>query len=60
LETTLKLYRAELAPVDFVKAPEDSRLKINNWVEEQTAGRKSRMNPLNPELLGLSAPSIWP
>uniref|UniRef100_A0A8C4R5E7 Serpin family B member 1 n=1 Tax=Eptatretus burgeri TaxID=7764 RepID=A0A8C4R5E7_EPTBU len=39
LETTLKLYRAELTPVDFVKAPEDSRLKINNWVLEQTAGK---------------------
>uniref|UniRef100_UPI00358DDF5C leukocyte elastase inhibitor-like n=1 Tax=Myxine glutinosa TaxID=7769 RepID=UPI00358DDF5C len=39
LETTLTLYRAELEPVDFVKAPEDSRLKINGWVEEQTAGK---------------------
>uniref|UniRef100_UPI00358EB065 leukocyte elastase inhibitor-like n=1 Tax=Myxine glutinosa TaxID=7769 RepID=UPI00358EB065 len=39
LETTLKLYQAQLAPVDFVKAPEDSRLKINGWVEEQTAGK---------------------
>uniref|UniRef100_UPI00358FAEAE leukocyte elastase inhibitor-like n=1 Tax=Myxine glutinosa TaxID=7769 RepID=UPI00358FAEAE len=39
LETTLTLYRAELAPVDFVNAPEDSRLKINGWVEEQTAGK---------------------
>ncbi|XP_067272894.1 leukocyte elastase inhibitor-like [Pseudorasbora parva] len=39
LESTLKLYHAELQPVDFTGAAEDSRKLINTWVEEQTENK---------------------
>ncbi|XP_067272893.1 leukocyte elastase inhibitor-like [Pseudorasbora parva] len=39
LESTLKLYHAELQPVDFIGAAEDSRKLINTWVEEQTENK---------------------
>ncbi|XP_067272887.1 leukocyte elastase inhibitor-like isoform X1 [Pseudorasbora parva] len=39
LESTLKLYHAELQAVDFIGAAEDSRKLINTWVEEQTENK---------------------
>ena len=35
LEATQKFYNADLKAVDFIGAPEDCRVEINNWVEEQ-------------------------
>ena len=32
-------YHASLEPVDFVNAADESRKKINSWVESQTNGR---------------------
>jgi serpin B len=37
LEATERCYGARLAEVDFRAAAEDARLRINAWVEEQTA-----------------------
>lgn len=34
-----KYYHASLEPVDFVNAADESRKKINSWVESQTNGR---------------------
>ncbi|XP_056620253.1 leukocyte elastase inhibitor-like [Triplophysa dalaica] len=39
LDSTLKLYHAELQSVDFVGASEKSRQIINKWVEEQTENK---------------------
>ncbi|XP_043832106.1 leukocyte elastase inhibitor-like [Dromiciops gliroides] len=39
LNSTQKLYGAELATVDFQHASEDARQKINQWVKEQTEGK---------------------
>ncbi|XP_043835250.1 leukocyte elastase inhibitor-like [Dromiciops gliroides] len=39
LNSTQKLYGAELATVDFRHASEDARQKINQWVKEQTEGK---------------------
>lgn len=37
VDSSQKFYRAGLEKLDFIKASEDSRKYINNWVEEQTA-----------------------
>ncbi|XP_060706207.1 leukocyte elastase inhibitor-like isoform X2 [Hemiscyllium ocellatum] len=39
LASTLKYYEAELAAVDFAKAPEEVREQINSWTETQTEGK---------------------
>ncbi len=36
LDSTLKLYHADLQAVDFISASDESRQLINKWVEEQT------------------------
>ena len=39
------MYSAELASVDFLRAPEDARKTINAWVKEQTGGERGRRWP---------------
>uniref|UniRef100_A0A673NBY6 Leukocyte elastase inhibitor-like n=1 Tax=Sinocyclocheilus rhinocerous TaxID=307959 RepID=A0A673NBY6_9TELE len=39
LNSTLKLYHAELQAVDFIGASDESRQLINKWVEEQTENK---------------------
>ncbi|XP_026111388.1 leukocyte elastase inhibitor-like [Carassius auratus] len=39
LESTLKLYHADLQAVDFIGAFDESRQLINKWVEEQTENK---------------------
>lgn len=39
LDYVEKHYHASLEPVDFVNAADESRKKINSWVESQTHGR---------------------
>ncbi|RXN26575.1 leukocyte elastase inhibitor-like protein [Labeo rohita] len=39
LDSSLKLYHAELQAVDFTGASEESRQLINKWVEEQTENK---------------------
>lgn len=38
LDYVEKHYHASLEPVDFVNAADESRKKINSWVESQTNG----------------------
>lgn len=40
-------YRAPLEIMDFIKAPDPSRLKINQWVEKQTKNRIKDLIPAN-------------
>jgi serpin B len=46
LDLLAENYGAGLRPLDFMKAPEDSRTKINNWVSDQT---ESRIKDLIPQ-----------
>nr|XP_023679192.1 leukocyte elastase inhibitor-like [Paramormyrops kingsleyae] len=46
LDATWKFYQAELEPMDFIGAAEESRCQINQWVEAQTNGKI--MDILNP------------
>ncbi|MDD5287998.1 MAG: serpin family protein [Dehalococcoidales bacterium] len=46
LDILAENYGAGIRPLDFVRAPEDSRLTINNWVSEQT---ENRINDLLPQ-----------
>ncbi|XP_066578714.1 leukocyte elastase inhibitor-like [Amia ocellicauda] len=39
LESTRQFYHADLVPVSFAGAPEESRKQVNIWVEEQTEGK---------------------
>ncbi|XP_073789144.1 serpin peptidase inhibitor, clade B (ovalbumin), member 1-like isoform X2 [Danio rerio] len=39
LDSTMKLYHAELQTVDFIRASEESRQLINKWVEKQTENK---------------------
>ncbi|KAJ8276868.1 hypothetical protein GJAV_G00068820 [Gymnothorax javanicus] len=39
LESTQKFYSADLVPMDFIGAAEESRKRINQWAEEQTNGK---------------------
>ncbi|KAJ8276870.1 hypothetical protein GJAV_G00068840 [Gymnothorax javanicus] len=39
LESTCKFYSADLVPLDFIGATEESRKQINQWVEGQTEGK---------------------
>ncbi len=45
LSVTREDYGAELARLDFVKAPNDARLTINDWVEAKTKGRIEDLIP---------------
>jgi len=45
LDVLAENYGAGLRPLDFAKAPEESRLTINNWVSEQTEGRIQDLIP---------------
>lgn len=39
LDYVEKYFHASLEPVDFLNATDESRKKINSWVESQTNGR---------------------
>ncbi|XP_061894485.1 leukocyte elastase inhibitor [Entelurus aequoreus] len=39
LDATLKYYKADLKPVDFIGASEACRAEINSWVEQQTENK---------------------
>ncbi|XP_053706332.1 leukocyte elastase inhibitor-like [Synchiropus splendidus] len=39
LDSTQKFYQAELKPLDFMGAAEESRAEINGWVEQQTESK---------------------
>jgi len=45
LDTLAQNYGAGLRILDFVKAPEDSRITINDWVSEQTEDRIKDLIP---------------
>ena len=45
LDILAENYGAGLRPLDFIKAPEESRITINNWVSEQTEGRIEDLIP---------------
>ncbi|XP_034980720.1 serpin B6 [Zootoca vivipara] len=50
VDSSQKFYQAGLEKLDFIKASEDSRKYINNWVEEQTASKIQ--NLLAPGIIG--------
>ena len=55
LDVLAENYGAGVRPVDFVGAPEESRLKINDWVADQTQGRiKDLIPPGPPEIINTS------
>ncbi|NWX02194.1 OVAL protein, partial [Caloenas nicobarica] len=45
LDSTRALYQAELEAVNFFNAAEESRRKMNSWVEKQTGGKIKDMFP---------------
>ena len=45
LDILAENYGAGLRPLDFAKAPEESRITINNWVSDQTEGRIEDLIP---------------
>lgn len=45
LDTLAKNYGAGLRLMDFINAPEESRITINNWVSDQTEGRIKDLIP---------------
>ncbi|NXN33311.1 ILEU inhibitor, partial [Nycticryphes semicollaris] len=45
LDSTRTLYHAELEAVDFINAAEESRKKMNSWVEKQTCGKITGIFP---------------
>lgn len=40
VDSTQKLYQADMQAVDFIGSSEESRKLINQWVEEKTQGKK--------------------
>ncbi|NXK24926.1 ILEUA inhibitor, partial [Arenaria interpres] len=46
LDSTRTLYHAELEEMDFINAAEESRKKMNSWVEKQTCGKIKDLFPL--------------
>lgn len=38
VDSTQKLYQADMKAVDFIGSSEESRKLINHWVEEKTEG----------------------
>ncbi|CAB1314236.1 unnamed protein product [Coregonus sp. 'balchen'] len=49
IEATQKFYQSELKAVDFIGAAEESRARINSWVEKKTDNKIKAM--LKPEAL---------
>jgi serpin B len=45
LNTTDDRYGAKLAEVDYIRKTEESRVRINDWVEKETAGRIKDLIP---------------
>jgi len=45
LDVLAENYGAGLRPLDFAKAPEESRITINKWVSDQTKGRIEDLIP---------------
>ncbi|NXF68871.1 ILEUA inhibitor, partial [Ciccaba nigrolineata] len=45
LDSARDLYHAELEAVDFINAAEESREKMNSWVEKQTGGKIKDLFP---------------
>ena len=45
LASTQRMYSAELASVDFLRASEEARKTINEWVKGQTGGERGRRWP---------------
>jgi serpin B len=45
LDTLAENYGAGLRVLDFIKAPEESRITINDWVSEQTEGKIKDLIP---------------
>jgi serpin B len=45
LDTLAENYGAGLRPLDFIGAPDESRLIINDWISEQTEGRIEDLIP---------------
>jgi len=45
LDILAENYGAGLRPLDFIKAPEQSRITINDWVSEQTEGKIEGLIP---------------
>ena len=45
LDTLAENYGAGLRLLDFISAPDESRLTINNWVSDQTEGRIENLIP---------------
>ncbi len=45
LDLLAENYGAGLRPLDFIKAPEQSRITINDWVSEQTEGKIKDLIP---------------
>ncbi|XP_074755681.1 leukocyte elastase inhibitor-like isoform X2 [Athene noctua] len=45
LDSARDLYRAELEAMDFINAAEESRGKMNSWVEKQTGGKIKDLFP---------------
>jgi len=45
LDILAENYGAGLRPLDFIKAPEQSRITINDWVSEQTEGKIKDLIP---------------
>ena len=46
LDILAENYGAGLRLLDFVNAPEESRVTINNWVSDKTEGRIEDLIPL--------------
>src|SRR5690606_35264641 len=47
LELTRTAYRAELQPENFIKEAEDARVRINEWVADQTRSKIRDLLPPN-------------
>lgn len=45
IETAQEYYAAEVRNMDFISSPEESRLTINRWVEDQTEDRITDLIP---------------
>uniref|UniRef100_A0A8C3JGW4 Serpin domain-containing protein n=1 Tax=Calidris pygmaea TaxID=425635 RepID=A0A8C3JGW4_9CHAR len=45
LDSTRTLYHAELEAMDFINAADESRKKMNSWVEKQTCGKIKDLFP---------------
>lgn len=57
LASMQKTYSAELASVDFLRASEEARRSINEWVKGQTGGERTCPPPPSPPAGGPPLPS---